>query len=229
MGNLLRAKRPQRLPVALGRDEARALLERLRGPYRIVAGLLYGGGLRLLEGLRLRITDVDLDRRVIFVRGAEGRNDRLAILPAALAEPLRAHLTRVRLQHQSDLATGKGAVELPDATRRKSPSASREWCWQWLFPAARTHVDAATGELRRHHLHASAVQRALHAAARAAGITKPATPHTLRHSFATHLLEDGHDLHTIQELLGHGDVTRTMIHAHVVNRGPLGIRGPLDR
>ncbi len=214
LGDLTHAKRPQRLPVVLTRDEARALLGHLGGPYWIVGALLYGGGLRLLEALQLRIKDVDLDRREILVRNGKGRKDRPSILPLALVIPLREHIASVRAQHEADLAAGKGAVELPDALRRKSPSAPRQWAWQWLFPATRTYVHPETREIRRRHLHETAVQRAVAAAARAASIAKPATPHTLRHSFATHLLDDAYDTRGLEAELVN------------VTRSPLQIRSP---
>ncbi len=229
IGPVVHAKRPERLPVVLSRDEVTNLLEQLRGPARLIVCLLYGAGLRLLECLQLRIKDVDLSRKEIRIRDGKGRKDRVTMLPATILVPLREHLEATRVQHESDLRLGAGCVALPDALRVKYPNAPREWAWQWIFPAARTYLDPATRERRRHHCHESAVQKDIKAAARAAHIPRPVTCHSLRHSFATHLLESGQDIRTIQQLLGHKDVSTTMIYTHVLNSGPLGVRSPLDR
>jgi integron integrase len=200
----------------------------MEGTTHLMASLLYGAGLRLLECCRLRVKDVDFVRLEIVVRDGKGGKDRVTMLPAGLKAPLAAHVRSVQVQHQQDLAVGRGSVEMPRALDRKYPRAAWEWGWQWVFPATRFYRDAATGRLRRHHLHESVLQRAVKEAARWAGLAKPASCHVLRHSFATHLLEAGYDIRTIQELLGHKDVATTMIYTHVLNRGGRGVTSPLD-
>jgi integron integrase len=227
--DVVRAKRPRRLPCVLTRDEVRAVLDQLEGVPRLMVLLLYGAGLRLLECAHLRVKDVDLGSNQITVRAGKGNKDRITVLPEAAKAELARHLERVRTQHRADIARGAGWVELPDALCRKYPNAGREWAWQWVFPATRWYVDRETGQRRRHHLHESVVQRAVKTAVRGAGIAKPASCHTFRHSFATHLLEDGHDIRTVQELLGHRDVSTTMIYTHVLNRGWGGVKSPADR
>ncbi len=228
MGAIVRAKQPTRLPVVLSHDEVRTLLDRLQGSSRLVCALLYGSGLRLLEALELRVKDLDLPRGEILVRRAKGAKDRVTMLPTALRPDLKAHLDRVRRLHRRDLNQGGGKAPLPNAFERKAPSAAREWGWQYVFPATRRYQDP-DGELRRHHLHESVVQRAVRAAVMEARIAKRATCHSLRHSFATHLLQDGYDIRTVQELLGHRDVATTMIYTHVLNKGGKGVRSPMDR
>ena len=228
MDGLVRAQRPARLPVVLSRDEVSRLLSHLHGPVWLMASLMYGAGLRLLECAELRVKDLSLDRGELTVRDGKGGKDRITMLPAALKQPLTTHLSRVKVQHDTDLAAGRGGVALPGALRAKYPNAPREWAWQWVFPATRFYVDRETRERRRHHLHESVVQRMVKDAVRAAGIPRPATCHSLRHSFATHLLEAGYDIRTIQELLGHRDVSTTMIYTHVLNQGGRGVRSPLD-
>jgi integron integrase len=229
LDDLVRAKRPARLPVVLTRGEVREMLSRLQGVPRLMATLLYGSGLRLLECCRLRVKDLDFGRSQVLVREGKGDKDRVSVLPAGLKPELAAHLGRVRQQHTDDLAAGAGWVELPAALARKLPSAGRDWAWQWAFPATRTYLHRESGQRRRHHLHETVVQQAVRRALLASGIAKRATCHSLRHSFATHLLEDGSDIRTVQELLGHRDVATTMIYTHVLNRGPAGVRSPADR
>jgi integron integrase len=224
----IRARRPKRLPTVLSRAEARRLIANVGGVERTVALVLYGGGLRLHEALRLRVQDLDFDRHELTVRSGKGDRDRRTMLPATAAIELRAHLERVRRLHEQDLEAGEGRVALPHALDRKLRGSEREWVWQWVFPAPRWSTDPRTGAPRRHHLHPDRVQRAVRAAAKAAGIAKRVTCHTLRHSFATHLLEAGYDIRTVQELLGHRQVTTTMIYTHVLNKGGFGVRSPLD-
>ena len=226
--NLIRARKPRHLPVVLTASEVQAVLEQLEGRVRLIAGLLYGSGLRVLECLDLRVKDVDFERLEIRVRDGKGRKDRVTPLPRSLVAPLRVQLAFARELHARDLALGFGETRLPGALARKYPGAGREWGWQYIFPASGRFADRAAGTQRRHHYHETAVQRSVKAAVRAAGITKSASCHTLRHSFATHLIEIGYDIRTVQELLGHRDVRTTMIYTHVLNRGGRGVRSPLD-
>jgi integron integrase len=223
-----RVKKPRRLPVVFTRDEARAVLAHLRGDKWLMASLLYGSGLRLMECVRLRVKDLDFARRQLVVREGKGGKDRVTILPAPLAEPLRRQLVRAKALHELDLREGFGRVHLPHALARKYPNADREWGWQYVFPASRRSCDPRSGLERRHHVAETALQKAVKAAVRAGGVTKPGSCHTFRHSFATHLLEAGYDIRTIQELLGHSDVQTTMIYTHVLNKGGRGVKSPLE-
>ena len=229
MDNVVRAKRMPRLPVVLSRTETSALLRSMAGREALMAGLLYGSGLRLMECLRLRIKDIDFARNEITVREGKGGKDRKTVLPESLRPALQAQIDQVRVQHARDLESGLGAVSLPNALARKYLNAERELGWQYLFPAGRCGIDPLDGRQKRHHLDESVLQRAVRAAAKRANIIKPVSPHTLRHCFATHLMEAGTDIRTVQELLGHKDVTTTQIYTHVLNRGAHGVLSPLDR
>jgi integron integrase len=228
LGRVVRARPSFRLPVVLVDREAKAILAALDRAPKLMGFLQYGSGLRVKECASLRVKDIDFARRVIAVRQGKGKKDRETTLAKSATGPLQAHLIRVKRQHECDLKAGLGSVELPDALERKYPRAPWEWGWQWVFPAARFYTDEVTGRRRRHHIHESAYQRAFKTAVQLAGITKPATTHSLRHSFATRLLEKGYDIRTIQELLGHKDVATTMIYTHVLHKGGRGIKSPLD-
>lgn len=227
--DIVRAKRAYRLPVVMSRSETAAVLQQMHGTAQIMAALMYGTGMRVNECCSLRIKDLDFERGEIIIRRGKGARDRRTMLPQALQPLLEEHLKAVRARYERDIAAGAGWVELPGALASKYPNAGREWAWQWAFPATRTRRDPQTGRLCRYHLHESVVQGATHEAALRAGLAKAVSCHTFRHSFATHLLEDGYDIRTIQELLGHADVATTMIYTHVLNRGAAGVRSPMDR
>ena len=228
IGDVVRAHRPKRLPTVLTREESQRVIAHLRGVHWLIAGLLYGSGLRLLEALRLRVKDVDFYHRRILVRDGKGAKDRVTILAKSVATALEAHLKNVRVLHDDAVTRGFGGVELPYALERKYPHAHLRWGWQYVFPAARPTRDSRTGTTRRHHVHKESVQRHVRNAARAAGLEKPVSPHTFRHSFATHLLEAGYDIRTVQELLGHKDVSTTQIYTHVMAPGKNAVHSPFD-
>ena len=225
---VLRPRKPRRLPIVLNRDEVHAVLTEMRGTHALVARLLYGSGLRLMEALQLRYKDVDVVRAEIIVRGGKGGDDRVTMLPRALIDAIKLQLRDVARKHERDVARDAGWVQLPSAVAAKTPHAGRDLAWQWLFPASRLHTEPASGRLRRHHLHETAIQRAVAEAVQHAKIGKRATCHTFRHCFATHLLDSGYDIRTVQELLGHKNVATTMIYTHVLNKGGRGVRSPLD-
>jgi integron integrase len=224
----IRPTRPKRVPIVLSKDEAKRVIAKMEGIYKVMAQIMYGSGLRLMEVMRLRVKDLDFANRQIVVRDGKGENDRVTMFPDVLLEPLRLHLKQVKAQHDLDLALGYGTVYLPYALERKYPNANREFAWQYVFPAPVLSIDPISGVKQRHHLNEANLQRAVKQAAKLARIDKPVSPHTFRHSFATHLLQNGYDIRTVQELLGHKDVKTTMIYTHVLQRGGLAVKSPLD-
>jgi integron integrase len=228
LGEVIRARKPKRLPVVMTREEVKLVLDNLLDDKWLASSLMYGAGLRLMECLRLRVQDLDFSRNEILVRSGKGDKDRITMLPESLKGPLQSHLAKGKALHDRDLNDGWGRVEMPAALDRKYPNASKEWPWQWVFPQGNRWRNAATGKQGRHHMDESLVQKAVRAAVLKASLVKRATCHTFRHSFATHLLESGYDIRTVQELLGHEDVKTTMIYTHVLNRGPAGVRSPVD-
>jgi integron integrase len=229
LDDLERVKRPARLPVVLSRDEVRAVLAQLDGSKWLMASLLYGSGLRLMECLRLRVKDIDFGYSQIIVRDGKGGKDRATVLPDTLKPAIQTHLDKVKALHENDLRLGFGRVYLPYALEKKYSNANHQWCWQYVFPASKLSVDPRSGKSQRHHIAEDVLQKAVSSAVRRAGVAKPASCHTFRHSFATHLIEDGYDIRTVQELLGHSDVRTTMIYTHVLNKGGKGVRSPADR
>ncbi len=224
----VRPKKGKRVPTVLSKDEAKAVINSMTYPYKLMAQIMYGGGLRLMECLRLRVKDIDFENHRIIIYDGKGGDDRVTMLPDSIIKPLKEHLQRVRQIHQKDLVAGQGAVYMPYALDKKFPNASKQWIWQYIFPASNLYTDPQTGITSRHHIHETALQRAIKESLKISGVQKRVTPHTFRHSFATHLLQAGYDIRTVQELLGHKDVKTTMIYTHVLQRGANAVKSPLD-